>query len=376
MSQKAVAALLGILLSISTVDAQVQRTSNWNVRSLAMGGAGVALRHNDNPLFYNPALLNFVKKRKITLLDFRVRFNQQLYNDYSFFKDNQTKFENINDLSQAEQNAFFVEILNETQKPANISLNGPLQMQFLAPGWGLALVTEGAGQAEVFSGASGLPIADLQFHGETLIIGGYASSLVNLLPHPLHIGFSMKSMTRWTSRKIKTITGISDDESMEVFKGQTFSLDFGALYAINKQLSFGLTFYDINSPKFSWEKSGGHSGIRPAGKTLDASMKLGVAYIPGWRKLGIFNNIAFAADVNHPFDSDITFFKKLFLGAEASLPPFFHIGTGFYQGYTSFGIGMDIRLLRFDFAIYGEELGKYAGDVVSWNKAFSLQLGF
>ena len=92
--------------------------------------------------------------------------------------------------------------------------------------------------------------------------------------------------------------------------------------------------------------------------------------------IGVFKNISFAADLNHPFDSDITFFKKLFLGAEANLPPFFHLGTGFYQGYTSFGIGLDIRWLRLDFALYGEEMGKYAGDVVSWNKAFSLQIGF
>ncbi|KAA3656120.1 MAG: hypothetical protein DWQ10_16130 [Calditrichaeota bacterium] len=376
MLKRIIISFFSFVLILPSVGAQTGRTTNWNVRSLAMGGAGVALRSNENPLFHNPALLNFVQKRKITLVDFRVRFNQQFYDDYSFIRDNQEKFNNVNEMSDSEQNAFFVDVLEQVQKPAQLSLNGPLQMQFLQPGYGLAIVTEGSGTGEVFSGASGLPIADIQFYGETLIIGGYGISLVGLMPRPLHLGISLKSMTRWTSHKIKTITGLSDDETLDLYKGRTFSLDFGALYSLNRNVSFGVAFYDLNSPDFKWENSDGGTGIKPAGNSLNASMKLGIAYVPNWRNWGAFKNISFAADLNHPFDSDITFFKKLFLGAEANLPPFFHIGTGFYQGYTSFGIGLDIRWLRLDFAMYGEEMGKYAGDVVNWNKAFSLQLGF
>lgn len=375
MLKKIIFSFLFIGFLVSGGEAQTGRTTNWNVRSLAMGGAGVALRSNENPLFHNPALLNFIPKRKITLIDFRVRFNQQFYDDYAFIRDNQDRFNNVNDMSDSEQNEFFLDILDQVQKPAQLSLNGPVQMQFLQPGYGFALVTEGTGMGEVFSGASGLPIADIQFYGETLIIGGYGISLVGMLPRPLHLGISAKSMTRWASHKIKTITGLSDDETLDVYKSRIFSLDIGALYALNRNLSFGVAFYDINSPDFKWENSNG-TGIKPSTGSLEASMKLGVAYVPTWRNIGVFKNISFAADLNHPFDSDITFFKKLFLGAEANLPPFFHLGTGFYQGYTSFGIGLDIRWLRLDFALYGEEMGKYAGDVVSWNKAFSLQIGF
>jgi len=52
--------------------------------------------------------------------------------------------------------------------------------------------------------------------------------------------------------------------------------------------------------------------------------------------------------------------KKLHMGAEVSLP-LIDLRAGLNQGYSTFGFGLDLWLLRFEAAQYTEELGVYPG---------------
>jgi hypothetical protein len=102
---------------------------------------------------------------------------------------------------------------------------------------------------------------------------------------------------------------------------------------------------------------------------------VGAAFRPGVRLGKWLYNIAAGFDVDQPFDNNVTFFKKIYTGVEANLTPVFSIRGGLAQGYPTFGLGMRLYLIRADYAFYGEELGKYAGQLVSWNHAIRFQLG-
>jgi hypothetical protein len=55
---------------------------------------------------------------------------------------------------------------------------------------------------------------------------------------------------------------------------------------------------------------------------------------------------------------------------------FFRFRGGSYQGYPSFGLGIDIPVLKLDYAYYGKELGPLAGDRKQVNHVVSLALRF
>jgi hypothetical protein len=81
--------------------------------------------------------------------------------------------------------------------------------------------------------------------------------------------------------------------------------------------------------------------------------------------------ILLAFDLAEPFDGDVTFFKKLHLGAEASLfKPWFKARVGLSQGYLSAGLG----LWMFSYAYYAEEEGRHAGQIQDHRHVISFGL--
>jgi hypothetical protein len=92
--------------------------------------------------------------------------------------------------------------------------------------------------------------------------------------------------------------------------------------------------------------------------------------------------VQFAADVRDVLSTDerlleATFWKKLHLGAEVRLSVF-SLRGGFNSGYPTFGLGARIPYLglRADYAFWGDELGRYAGQMPSWNHQISLALSW
>ena len=78
-----------------------------------------------------------------------------------------------------------------------------------------------------------------------------------------------------------------------------------------------------------------------------------------------------AFDLAEPFDGDVTFFKKVHLGAEASLfKPWLKARVGLSQGYPSAGLG----LWMFSYAYYAEEEGRHAGQIQDHRHVISFGL--
>jgi len=70
-----------------------------------------------------------------------------------------------------------------------------------------------------------------------------------------------------------------------------------------------------------------------------------------------------------------TFFKKVHVGGEYQTK-MLSLRGGFNSGYPSFGVGLNLWLVKLDYAFYGDELGMYAGQIVEWNHMISASIGF
>lgn len=70
------------------------------------------------------------------------------------------------------------------------------------------------------------------------------------------------------------------------------------------------------------------------------------------------------------------FYKRLHLGTEVTFSGVLGVQGGLNQGYTTYGIFLNARLVRFDAGIFAEELGKYPGDNKSRSYYGRLSVGW
>ncbi len=369
---------LGVL-SAQAQESELPRMAIRNLRALGMGGAAVAIPAEDNILFYNPALLRALKYNRVNLVDLSLRLNQGVLDQINFYRDHRDQINNLDNLSEAEKNALYADALAEAQKLGIFTIEGPLPVHFLTPHFGAGAFSAGNVSYEIFEGAAGLPLVDMRFRGDVQVMAAYAHTL-SLGPRgsagDLHLGVTGKYLRRYLTRKTKTLSGFSSNEDLHLYRGNNFGLDLGAFYILNRRWQFGAAMYDVVATKFSWNTAGATPDNPPPPNKMNPSLRLGAAFRPGIRLGKWLYNLALGFDVDQPFDSNITFFKKVYTGVEANLTPVFSARAGFAQGYPTLGLGMRLYVIRADYAFYGEELGIYAGQWVSWNHALRLQLGF
>jgi hypothetical protein len=55
-------------------------------------------------------------------------------------------------------------------------------------------------------------------------------------------------------------------------------------------------------------------------------------------------------------------FKKIYTGAKLLIRNHIGFATGYYQGIPSFGVRLDLWVIKFGFTAYGRELGDYVGE--------------
>ena len=81
-------------------------------------------------------------------------------------------------------------------------------------------------------------------------------------------------------------------------------------------------------------------------------------------------------DLTQDIGADDDWGKRLHLGAEIAFPMILSLRAGLNQGYLTGGLGLDFKVLRFDLATYGEEVGDEAGDHVSRRYLAQLTIGW
>lgn len=145
-----------------------------------------------------------------------------------------------------------------------------------------------------------------------------------------------------------------------------FGLDVGALYKLSPMLDVGVVFQDLIADI--------------EGDSPPINFKVGVAYRPmgGIPMFPFSKSLLLAADVEDLFNyGGDSFFNKVHLGAQLKLPFFpFTFRAGINQGYPTFGLGLNLLLIKVDYAYYSQELGDAPGTIRDSNHALQVKVGW
>ena len=80
-------------------------------------------------------------------------------------------------------------------------------------------------------------------------------------------------------------------------------------------------------------------------------------------------------DIFHQEGEDQDVGKRIHLGLEYAATTLLNLRTGIYQGYLTFGIGLDTKQLQIDILMYTEEVGTYSGQQRDRRYMLSFGLG-
>ncbi|HCL55685.1 MAG TPA: hypothetical protein DHW82_01570 [Spirochaetia bacterium] len=384
--------LASLLALIGIVSFAAERPSAkpFSTRFMALGDAGVAVANDTYLLYQNPAGLGINKEGVaegngiFTILSVGARTDVKLALDVIDAIDAVSKDPamDANDPLQAIYNQ--KDKVNKIiGKNLGIGLTGPIYLGYVGDGWGFMLSDAVDLSATVTRHAiprvivNGNAVVEFKF--------GLAFNFDLFDKNDLSIGIAPKVFERGDANLDKGLTeveSLQDDIGDSIGFGTGFGLDAGILLKIPfmKESRFGFaidnlySIYDKKSVNTNGDTTDlGTKKIKPVAKFgfyfefSDLTRDL----IGDWLGLKVM------ADINHLFDNEYPGLgKKLHFGAEFSLFSFLYFRAGINQGYMTGGLGLDLFILRVDYAYYQREVGPYAGNKVESTHAASISIAF
>ena len=189
---------------------------------------------------------------------------------------------------------------------------------------------------------------------------GVTAKRINRLGGPQQIGFSTLN------------AGLSQSALIGQFQneGVGYGIDSGLMYkvpAVPLNPAFGIAWQDMGSTAF----------VKSHGSQAPERIKDNLTLSGTFQQELLVVGVAGGVEYRHITDSDEQLGKKLHAGLELSLLNI-DLRGGFYQGYSTYGIGFDLWLLQIDGALYTVEEGAYPGQTPSqrYQIGFSMNFGF
>ncbi len=309
-------------------------------RPLGMGGAFIALSNDANALFYNPAGLADIKENQLSLVGIEIESDSGGYK----FTDDALKV----DFDNSKKVAQFLQ--------GHIGDYGHVAASFFptysSPNFAFGLISSARSNIQVRDRQ--YPKLDVDAIGDGGVCTGFAHSF---LDNSLLVGANLKYIYRESleheySISDMTTTGFKDRVRDDINHGSGLLLDLGMIYKIQGAqegsdqgpLQLGISINNLIGNKFGKFED------------IDPHVDLGVS-----KRIG---NITLAADYVDIFgqlgeDQDVG--KRIHLGLEYAATKILNLRTGIYQGYLTFGIGLDTKQLQIDMLMYTEEVGTYSG---------------
>ena len=376
---------------ISSIIFSAERPSAkpFSARYMAMGDGGVAVA-NDSYLFYqNPAGLGINKEGVseengiFTILSIGLRTDVKMALDIfdTVKKVGDSPFINSDPLKAIYDNK---EDVNKIiGKNIGLGLTGPIYLGYVGNGWGFMLAD--ALDLSISVSRHAIPRIKVIGNGVVDFKFGLAFNFDLFDKNDLSIGIAPKVFYRGDVDLDKGLTemiDMADSIQDSIGYGLGFGLDTGVLLKIPfmKESRFGFAIDDIYSIYEKKSKNSSGKTINLGTKKIKPVLKFGFYFefsdftrdlIGDWLGLKVI------ADIDHLFDQDFPGLgKKLHMGGEFSLFSFLYFRAGINQGYMTGGLGLDLFILRVDYAYYQREVGPYAGNKVESTHAASISIAF
>lgn len=315
-------------------------TLNSSARGLGMGDAFTALSNDDSALFYNPAGL--VRVRGLNLKLFGVRVGVSGLDAYQSVQGLQTNTA-----------SGFADAIDEIYGES-VGVKAAGEAAFTTPFFGFAAYNHADTLLQINN-----PVFP-EVYANIINDYGYVMGLGLPIGPLIHTGLNLRYVKRTGARENFGATNIADLDSADLTARVTnWGKGYGADAGVN--LVVPLPFFSATVSAV-W-KNIGQTVFRSPDPDVeipfeDNDITLGVGLAFETPLL----SIAPAVDVRRLNDTNVQITRKLNLGVEVGLP-LLDIRGGFHEGYYTYGLGVNLGVLRVDAATYGVELGAYPGQM-------------
>ena len=336
-----------------------------SVRAMGMGNAFFGVSDDKYAAFYNPAGLARNKSLwSLDLVPLTFGMNSDMFQNIATIVSLADDKNNVNTNNVAMALDSMIGTYNSLN-PAGIF------PAFTYKNWSVGLFANS--NATFIPYGRAMPSAGAKFHVD---IGGVVIYAHSFLPdNSLHVGASLIGLFRmgyavnYTFADIPTIDGDQLLKNISSNQGWGIYGSVGVMYELpwlRKELNprVGLSFNEF-----------GFSSFGPWLEKINPTLNLSFAISPKWEYFTSnivvdFNDLLFMAG------SDQSFGKRVSIGAEVVFFERLFLRTGLHQGYWTAGIGMNIWILRINYAYYTEELGAYAGQFADKRHVLEVVLGW
>ncbi|MGD9223952.1 MAG: conjugal transfer protein TraF [Desulfobacteraceae bacterium] len=345
--QKTITCLLGLFLTLflsSHAFAKAYPNFYRGLRPLGMGNAFTAISDDENALFYNPAGLAEISSFSLGLINPIIELSEgsiDLYNDS----------EDIDTDDSGQVADLLSKYVGEHQH-ARVSLFPYAGFPVAQCGVMIGYLGQATLDAEIRNPV--WPEVETSYivdHGILAGIGGRIPS------SKIRIGAAVKYINRESLDETYTAADIADDNFDDQFEddlenGSNLAFDLGVLYTPPfdwpVETHIGLTIQNL--PEMDFGQAQDQQTQTNIGLALEKRFG-------NYKLLGALDY----RDLTSAIEEDDDIPKRLHMGVELQLPKILSVRAGLNQGYVTYGLTLDIWLIKLDFAAYSEEVGAHAG---------------
>ena len=371
----------------------------------AMGGAVAAVPMAETAFFYNPAHLARLdlSKPRITFVGAGASVSNQIFAEYRFIRNELEPAieEGLEDI-RLEDYDRLVELyeraleLGSTQTTATLTAYGPsVQMRISEnESIGVGLFGTNSFRMQFTDAGVGVPRLDA-FDQLDLILpvtGAYG------IPNsPLAVGITASYTRRYLTAKGALLEELdADEEHLYVLKGNSISFDVG-IHAedVMPNLDLGAAVYQLVGGGFKYSYDSridltGNDGpndeaeIAALEERFNAreskpTYRIGAAYrvpIPPSARV-VVNSVTIATDYVSASTSeyDQPTGARFRLGIGADIGRILSVHSGYSQGYPSFGASLNLPIVQLEYAYFGIEDGRTAGQLGRYNHHIQVRFG-
>ncbi len=338
------AAGLFLLVTVVGVCAEEYPTLHRGVRPLGMGGAFTAVADDENALFYNPAGLSNIDTLQLGIFNPLIEVSENTIDMYYDSQD--TDFEDTGEVTD-----FLRDYVGEHQH-GRVALLPHVGFNIRDYG----IMVAGLAQATLDMDVRN-PVWP-EAHVDAVYEYGLLAGVGLKVPITgLRAGATVKFISRHSLDEVYTATDIADDDfdqelEDDMESGSGIGFDLGAIYRMPFleiiDLDLGLTVQNL--PEMDMGDA----------KPLETQTNVGLAATKSFAGFDLVAALDYM-DLTNSYDEDEDPAKRLHMGAEVRLPKILSVRAGLNQGYYTAGATVDFRIVRFDVATYGEEVGAHAG---------------
>lgn len=341
----AVVLIIMVLWGSSSVWASEYAGFHRGTRTLGMGGAFTAVADDQNALYFNPAGLSQIPGFGLGILNPQIEASE---NSFDLYQD-------LEDIDMDDTEAVAGVMRNYVGENNHVKVAMDTYTGFRVGNAGVMVSAIGQATMNVRIRNPVNPEAQVDAIADYGLIAGAGMDLPFI--KGLKAGVAIKAIIRNSLYETYTAEEISDanfDDQVDddMVDGSGISADIGLLYTTEalKVTKLNLAVVAQNIPEMEF------------GDAVDAKTQYNAGVALSQKIMGL--TVTEALDIYDFTDNaadDESYEKKLHMGVEVALPVLFSVRAGINQGYYTAGATLDFKVLKFDFATYGEEMGVVGG---------------